>query len=90
MEAVMNDMATKLLELSRKNASAIALRQSLASSLRSVSSIEFDTEEREFICDEVARLGRIVNVKVSNALNRWLYGALLGTFINVFRGPAKN
>ncbi len=90
MEGLLNDMAEKLLAMPTTNYSPRACERAIGSSLASISSVDFDTEEREFICDEAARLGRIVNAKISNTLNRWLYGIVLGTLINLFRGPAKS
>ena len=90
MESVLNDMAKGVLALVQSSAAPSAIRGAIASSLRRTSTLEFDTEEREFICDEVERLARIAGVKVGNVLNRWLYGPFLGTLINLFRGPPKN
>jgi hypothetical protein len=89
MEAVVNEMAQTVLTLVQADAAPSSLKSAIASSLRSTSTVEFDTEEREFLCDEIERLARIADVRVGNILNRWLYGALLGTLINISRGPPK-
>jgi len=89
MEALLNDMARKVLALVQADAKPSMVASAIASALRSTSTMEFDTEEREFICDEISRMAKIANVKVGNTLNRWLYGAFLGTLINLFRGPAR-
>jgi len=70
MEAVLNDMARKVLPLVQVSAAPSMIKSVIASSLRSTSTLEFDTEEREFICDEIERLARMANVKVGNVLNR--------------------
>ena len=90
MESLVNDVARKVQHLVQAEATPSTIKGAIASALRSTRTHEFDTEEREFICDQIERVARIANVKVGNVLNRWLYGAFLGTVINVFRGPAKN
>ena len=90
MESLVNDVARQVQLLAQAGATPSKIKAAIASSLRATSTLEFDTEEREFICDEIERLARIAHVKVGNILNRWLYGAFLGTVVNLFRGSAKN
>ena len=89
LEAMFNQVAAKLIAETRVNASQPALRGVLTSFLSTTNRSDFDTEEAEFVCDQVARLARIVNVDVSAPLNRWLYGPILGTVVNLTRGRSR-
>jgi hypothetical protein len=86
LEAMFNEVASKLMAESRVNAPRHVLKGVLTSFLSTANRSDFDTEEAEFVCDEAARLSRIVNVDVSTSLNRWLYGPILGTVVNLTRG----
>ena len=77
-----NDVAARLLAQTQADPSPQALKRVLTQFLSSTRRSEFDTEEREFVCDEVSRVARIVNVDVSGNLNRWLYGPLLGYLVS--------
>jgi len=89
LEGMFNDVAAKLAAQSGAGASQKELRRTLTSFLNTANRSDFDTEEGEFVCDQVARLSRMVEVDVAAALNRWLYGPILGTLVNLTRGKAK-
>jgi hypothetical protein len=86
LEVMFNEVASKLIAETCANASQQVLKGVLTSFLSTANRSDFDTEEAEFVCDQVARLSRIVNVNVSAPLNRWLYGPILGTVVNLTRG----
>jgi hypothetical protein len=89
LEGMFNDVATKLAAQSRVGASPHELRHTLTTFLCGTNRSDFDTEEGELVCDEVARLSRMVGVDVSKPLNRWLYGPILGTFVNLTRRKSE-
>jgi hypothetical protein len=45
--------------------------------LANINRIEFDTEEKEFICDYFNQLSKIVSVDFKDKLNDWLYGTAI-------------
>lgn len=44
---------------------------------------DFDSEEREFICEYFSQLSQIVSVDIADKLNGWLYGKGLNTLLKV-------
>ena len=68
------------------------LKSILKNSLDSINSSDYDTEEREFICDCYDQLSKIVSVAFKDNLNSWLYGKVLNTLFKVtsfFKGQEK-
>jgi hypothetical protein len=57
----------------------------MGAALRNWKAHEFDTEEREFICSEVASMAKVLGLRMGSQLNLWLYGRLLGTLVNLGR-----
>lgn len=89
LEGMLNQLAAQLAAQSAAGASPTEFRRTLTSFLSGAKRSDFDTEEGEFVCDQVARLSRVVNVDVGKPLNRWLYGPILGTLVNLTRGKPK-
>lgn len=52
--------------------------------LRRFNKMQYDTEEREFICHCFSIISGIVEINFSRELNEWLYGKLL-SFLLTFR-----
>lgn len=67
------------------------LKSVLKSSLGRFNRLDYDTEEKEFICDLFQELALIVNVDFKGRLNIWLYGSGLNLLMNLFRyvNPVK-
>ena len=82
---VFNYNAYLLIEALEKNASDRKLRSILKRRLSLFNSIDYDTEDRELICELFAELARLVNVNISNNLNNWLYGRPLMWLLKVIK-----
>lgn len=78
LELSFNTLATQLLLLVGNNASSIDLAAKLNDGLHSLDAADYDTEEREFICDLFADLASLLGLSISVKLNTWLYGDTLG------------
>jgi len=59
------------------------LRAILLSTLATVNARNYDTEEREFICDLFTELATIVGANIRSNLNSWLYGYFLATLLTL-------
>jgi hypothetical protein len=44
---------------------------------------DFDTEEKEFICDLFFELAQILNIDFKDNLSKWLYGSALSTLMKI-------
>lgn len=84
-ESLLNEVAGQLLAQSRAGASKADLKRTLATFVRTTNRSQFDTEEAEFFCAEVARLSRLLDVDVGPSLNRWLHGFIVGLIANMTR-----
>jgi len=79
-----NRCADDLIEATEQSPSSRQYRKILKASLSSVNRYQYDTEEREFVCDYYLQLAEMVKVDLKDDLNRWLYGTLSTTFFKVF------
>lgn len=64
----------------------------LKDALKKLPRSDYDTEEAEFIVDYFFRLSTIVEVDMTDKLNRWLYGGVLNSLLKVaklFSGKQK-
>jgi len=59
------------------------LKDILKSELLNLNKSDYDTEEKEFICDLFSGLAAIVNVDIRDNLNKWLYGVFLTTLMKI-------
>lgn len=75
----------ELLVVVQSNPSKQRVRSTLVAGLKRFKRNNFDTEEREFICDEIQKISKVVGVNISNDLNNWLYGIILGSIIRLIR-----
>ncbi len=73
LETFFNELAVDLSIVLKADASKSDLQQALVSKLQSLSSFDYDTEEREFICDEFALLGKAIGLGSPTELDDWLY-----------------
>jgi hypothetical protein len=92
LQNLFNDCADNLIEATNSDFKPRQLKSILKSWLDSVNSFDYDTEEREFICDYFDQLSKIVSVDFNDNLNSWLYGKVLNTLFKVtsfFKGQDK-
>lgn len=92
LQNLFNDCADNLIEATNSDFKPRQLKSILKSWLDSVNSSDYDTEEREFICDYFDQLSKIVSVDFKDNLNSWLYGKVLNTLFKVtsfFKGQDK-
>jgi hypothetical protein len=83
MEALVNCVGRAALESILANKKPALVRKQMLLALRGTRSSEFDTEEREFLCAEVASIASLAGVSVGEHLNVWLYGWGLGMLYKV-------
>ncbi len=92
LQNLFNDCADNLIEATNSDFKPRQLKSILKSWLDSVNSSDYDTEEREFICDYFDQLSKMVSVDFKDNLNSWLYGKVLNTLFRVtsfFKGQDK-
>lgn len=83
LQETFNEVAEKLklaLIANKKNGH---LKSILKASLKLFPKNNYDTEEREFICDTFNSLSKLVDVNFASALNNWLYGPLLPLLLRI-------
>jgi len=70
-------MADKLINGIKQEYSQEELLAIFNSQLNSLKQADYDTEEREFICDLFFQLGSIIDIDIRDTLSEWMYGPLL-------------
>ena len=83
LKTLFNSCADGLLEAIDKKYSTRQLKKVLKNELANFRSLEYDTEEKEFIVDLFYELSTIVNVDFNDDLNKWLYGSILTTLLKI-------
>jgi hypothetical protein len=83
MERLLNNCIDSLLLDVENNSSIKVLKNTLVTGLKSFKSVEYDIEEREFICDYFDTLSHIVDINISDNLNDWLYGKGLSSIMKI-------
>lgn len=92
LENAFNECADSLIEAVNSDYSTKKLKSVLKQNLQNFSSSDYDTEEREFICDYFFQLSNIISVDFRDNLNSWLYGTVLSTLFKItsfFKGQDK-
>ncbi len=92
MENKLNQCLKSLINLLEHNSSQNDLKKSLRQSLKSFDKSNFDTEEKEFICDNFNEISKSIEIDFKNDLNKWLYGSLLSSvlkFSELIKGKEK-
>ncbi|CAD5249380.1 MULTISPECIES: DUF4844 domain-containing protein [unclassified Imperialibacter] len=92
MNELLNNCCQKLIELSKTGATNKAFKKELKNGLSTFNKADYDTEEKEFICDYFLELSQILDVNFKDELNKWLYGSLLNGMMKVasiFKGSAN-
>lgn len=67
-----NNIANKLLEIEGNNTNQY--KKQLLEGIKGIDSMQFDTEEREFIIDTFLALSEITNTNLKKELTVWMYG----------------
>lgn len=83
METILNDCVDSLIDLVSQNKSVKLIKKELMTGLGRFNKMDYDTEEKEFICDYFYELSQMLNVDFKNNLNNWLYGFGLNAFMKV-------
>lgn len=83
MTQLMNICLDELLADIKSNSTERQIRKTLTKGLKRFKTSNYDTEEKEFIGDEFHKIGSVLRLNISDNLNSWLYGSVLGTIINL-------
>jgi len=92
IQNLLNNCADNLIEATNADFTPRKIKSILKNSLDSIKNLEYDTEEREVICEYFDQLSKIVSVDFKDNLNSWLYGKVLSTLLRVIsflKGPEK-
>jgi hypothetical protein len=85
LQDTFNNIAEELKMTIISNKKGGALKSILKTGLKLFSKSDYDTEEKQFICDTFNTLAKIVDVNFASTLNKWLYGSLLSSLFNIGR-----
>jgi hypothetical protein len=89
MEDLFNDCTDSLIDSIKSNRNESANKKIIKNGLQRFNKLDYDTEEREFICDYFYELSQIINVDIKNDLNNWLYGFGINTMIKILSAFKK-
>jgi hypothetical protein len=78
-----NDTADQLIKGVRNGNTAKQQKRILRSALADLNIRDYDTEEREFICQLLFELAYMVGINYSDELNNWLYGSAPTTLMKL-------
>ncbi|WP_214229576.1 DUF4844 domain-containing protein [Pedobacter sp. B4-66] len=86
-----NSSSDNLISGIKSKKSVQQLKSMLKSELSSLNKLDYDTEEKEFICDLFNELATIIEIDFNSNLNKWLYGSVLTTLMKIqnFIKPVK-
>lgn len=83
LENNLNLCLSSLIVLVEGNSHSKILREDLNKGLRRFDKSNFDTEEKEFICEYFYEISKVIKVDFKNELNIWLYGSLLNSILKI-------
>lgn len=83
LNSLFNQTADDLIDALNNNLSNKQLLKILKSNLSLFRKQDYDTEEREFVCDVFFDLSEIVGIDFKDTLNKWLYGSVLSNLIKI-------
>lgn len=78
-----NECASNLITSVNQNNSSRQLKSVLEKTLSNFNHLDYNTEEKEFICDIFHELSNIVNVDFKDNLSKWLYGEALTNLLKL-------
>ena len=86
-----NKCAKEIIDAVHNHASDKQLKKILQTQLSGFVKSEYDTEEREFICDLFYELAQIIKIDFTNNISRWLYGSVISSLMKMQAtlNPAK-
>lgn len=74
LTVLFNSCTDNLINAVNQNYTDKKLKAILKTELSHFNKFDYDTEEREFICDLFLELATIVNITFNDALSIWMYG----------------
>ncbi|MBS2101157.1 DUF4844 domain-containing protein [Carboxylicivirga linearis] len=90
METLLNNCTDSLIASVQQNKNGRISKRILKNGLQKFNKLDYDTEEKEFICDYFFELSQILNIDIKNDLNNWLYGFGLSSMIKVMSALKKS
>lgn len=78
-----NSCADALIDSIKIKASEKQLKRALKTQLSNFNKRDYDTAEKEFICDLFYELAQILNVDFADNLSSWLYGSTITTMLKI-------
>ena len=82
LQGFFNSVANKLVDSLNIGNSTEQLAGILKTDLLTLNSMDFDTEEREFICGYIVQLSQMTNSPVNDIVTEWMYGPDIARLIN--------
>lgn len=76
-------LAEIILELCKHTTKEKRIKSILVTGLKRFKRIDLDTEEAEFVADYFDLISKIIGIKVSNEIMKWLYGPFVFYFLKV-------
>lgn len=89
MEILLNNCVGSLITSTMGNNNQKIFKKLIKKGLKRFNKLDYDTEEREFICDYFFELSQIIDVDIRIELNNWLYGFALGSIIRMISALRK-
>ena len=83
LENLFNLCVDDLIDAVNADAPQKDLKRFLKIGLSRFNKHDYDTEEKEFICDYLDQLSNVIGVKIKNHLNAFLYGWVLTALLNL-------
>ena len=83
LESKFNACLNSIIVQVEENSKEKMLKLELLKGLKSFDKSNFDTEEKEFICDYFHEISKVIEVDFKNELNKWLYGLLLNSIFKI-------
>ncbi|GAO45352.1 DUF4844 domain-containing protein [Flavihumibacter petaseus] len=83
LEQLFNGCASALIDAINAKASDAQLKKILKTRLSYFNQRDYDTEEKEFICDVFFEIAQILKVDYTDTMRRWLYGPVMATILKL-------
>lgn len=78
-----NSSVDNLINAINSSSSSRQLKTVLNQELSKFNKLDYETEEKEFICELFQELATITNIDFKDNLNKWLYGSFLTTLLKI-------
>jgi hypothetical protein len=83
LRELFDQCADALIDAVERNLSDKQLKGILKSHLSKFRKRDYDTEEKEFVCDLFNELAQIMEIDFADHLNRWLYGSAMSFLLRI-------